>query len=72
MAKVFCYLIAGLPADTFLLLRLWIAAACLIYFGHSFRKSALIERADQAPSKHVGPGREADAGDPISATGACR
>jgi APA family basic amino acid/polyamine antiporter len=30
---VFCiYLIAGLPADTFLLFAVWIAAACLIYF----------------------------------------
>lgn len=41
---VFCiYLIAGLPADTFLLFAVWIAAACIIYFGYSFRKSALVE-----------------------------
>jgi APA family basic amino acid/polyamine antiporter len=41
---LFCvYLISGLPADTFLLFAGWIAAACLIYFSYSFRKSALIE-----------------------------
>jgi basic amino acid/polyamine antiporter, APA family len=41
---LFCvYLIAGLPADTFMLFAAWIAAACLIYFSYSFRKSALIE-----------------------------
>lgn len=37
------YLIAGLPADTFLLFGLWIGAACLIYFGYSIRRSALAE-----------------------------
>ncbi len=38
----FClYLIAGLPADTYLLFAAWIGAACLIYFGYSARRSAL-------------------------------
>lgn len=38
----FClYLIAGLPADTYLLFAVWIGAACLIYFGYSARRSAL-------------------------------
>lgn len=37
------YLIAGLPADTFLLFGLWIGAACLIYFGYSIRRSALAD-----------------------------
>lgn len=42
LSVVFCfYLIAGLPADTFMLFALWIGAACLIYFTYSFRKSAL-------------------------------
>ncbi len=37
------YLIVGLPADTFLLFGLWIARACLIYFGYSIRRSALAD-----------------------------
>jgi APA family basic amino acid/polyamine antiporter len=45
LSVVFCgYLIAGLPANTFLLFALWIGAACLIYFTYSFRKSALSGR----------------------------
>lgn len=44
VSVAFCgYLISGLPADTYMLFAAWIAAACLIYFGYSFRKSALIE-----------------------------
>jgi APA family basic amino acid/polyamine antiporter len=65
VAKVFCYLIAGLP-------RKHVPAFAAVDRGglqHLFRaflpKSALIE-GRAAPSKHVGPGREADAGDPIS------
>ncbi len=39
----FClYLIAGLPADTYLLFAAWIGGACLIYFGYSIRRSALV------------------------------
>ncbi|MDH7638561.1 APC family permease [Sphingomonas oryzagri] len=39
---LFClYLIAGLPADTWLLFAIWLGAACLIYFGYSMRRSAL-------------------------------
>ncbi|RVT93075.1 amino acid permease [Sphingomonas crocodyli] len=38
----FClYLIVGLPQDTYALFAGWIAAACLIYFGYSIRRSAL-------------------------------
>jgi APA family basic amino acid/polyamine antiporter len=42
LSVAFClYLIAGLPADTFLLFALWLAGAGLIYFGYSIRRSAL-------------------------------
>ena len=42
LSALFClYLIFGLPADTFLLFAAWIAAAALIYFGYSMRRSAL-------------------------------
>ncbi|TZG29471.1 APC family permease [Sphingomonas montanisoli] len=38
----FCaYLIVGLPADTYALFAVWIAAACVIYFGYSIHRSAL-------------------------------
>jgi APA family basic amino acid/polyamine antiporter len=39
---VFClYLIAGLPWNTYALFAVWLAAACLIYFGYSVHRSAL-------------------------------
>ena len=38
----FClYLIAGLPADTFLLFALWMAGGAILYFGYSIRRSNL-------------------------------
>lgn len=41
-SAAFCfYLIAGLPADTYALLALWIGAAALLYFGYSRHHSAL-------------------------------
>jgi APA family basic amino acid/polyamine antiporter len=44
LSVLFClYLIAGLPADTYLLFAAWIGAACLIYFGYSMRRSALAD-----------------------------
>jgi APA family basic amino acid/polyamine antiporter len=42
LSVAFCgYLIVGLPLDTWLLFAAWAAAACLIYFGYSMRKSKL-------------------------------
>ncbi len=38
------YLIAGLPAHTYLLFGVWLALALLVYFGYSARHSGL-ERA---------------------------
>jgi len=35
------YLISGLPLDTWLLFAAWAAAACVVYFGYSVRKSKL-------------------------------
>jgi basic amino acid/polyamine antiporter, APA family len=41
-SALFClYLIAGLPADTYLLFAAWIGGACLLYFGYSRTRSAL-------------------------------
>ena len=38
----FCgYLILGLPWDTFALFGVWVAAACVIYFGYSRKHSKL-------------------------------
>lgn len=38
----FClYLIAGLPADTYLLFALWMAGGSVLYFGYSIRRSHL-------------------------------
>ncbi len=42
VSALFClYLIAGLPADTFLLFACWIAGTFVLYFGYSVRRSAL-------------------------------
>ncbi len=42
LSVAFCgYLIAGLPLDTWILFAAWAAAACVIYFGYSVRKSKL-------------------------------
>lgn len=42
LSAAFClYLIAGLPADTYLLFALWIGGACLIYFTYSIHRSGL-------------------------------
>jgi APA family basic amino acid/polyamine antiporter len=42
LSAAFCiYLIACLPADTFLLFTLWIGATCLIYFTYSMHRSEL-------------------------------
>ncbi|MGN6376155.1 MAG: APC family permease [Sphingomonas sp.] len=42
VSALFCaYLIAGLPADTYLLFALWLGGAAVIYFGYSIRRSAL-------------------------------
>ncbi len=44
VSVLFClYLIGGLPADTFALFALWMAAAAALYFGYSIRRSALAQ-----------------------------
>jgi APA family basic amino acid/polyamine antiporter len=38
----FCgYLIVGLPLDTWILFAVWAAAACVLYFGYSIKRSKL-------------------------------
>jgi basic amino acid/polyamine antiporter, APA family len=42
VSALFCaYLISGLPRDTFLMFAGWLAAACLIYFSYSIKRSGL-------------------------------
>jgi APA family basic amino acid/polyamine antiporter len=42
LSVAFCgYLIVGLPLDTWILFAVWAAAACVLYFGYSIRRSKL-------------------------------
>jgi APA family basic amino acid/polyamine antiporter len=42
LSVAFCgYLIIGLPLDTWILFAVWAAAACVLYFGYSIRRSKL-------------------------------
>jgi APA family basic amino acid/polyamine antiporter len=42
VSVAFCgYLIIGLPLDTWILFAVWVAAACVLYFGYSARNSKL-------------------------------